>query len=173
MILENLSTNRLTFRKLTSTDKPYLMEFFRDEEATRYLYIKEELNAYCDAWIARQQMRYERDGYSLSGLILKETGAFIGQCGLIKQEVDGVEELEVGYHLLPRFWGNGYATEAAQACMRFAHENNLAKSIISMIEVNNIPSQKVAERNGLMREKRIMYKGFDIYIYRKHLSSCS
>mgnify|MGYP000424257444 CR=1 FL=1 len=142
------------------------MEFFQDEIATKYLYIKEDLNKYCDDWIARQIKRYETVGYSLSALELKETGEFIGQCGLIKQEVNGVEEIEVGYHLLPRFWGKGYATEAAQACMKFAFENEMTESIISLIVIENVPSQKVAERNGLKQTLRMDYKGFDVYVYR-------
>jgi RimJ/RimL family protein N-acetyltransferase len=166
MLLENLTTDRLRFRSLQPSDKPYLMEFFQNEEATKYLYIKEALNKYCDDWIARQMMRYERDGFSLAALELKETGEFIGQCGLIKQTINGIEELEVGYHLTPQFWGNGYATEAAKGCMKFAFENGIAESIISMIVVENVPSQKVAERNGLIRTIRMVYKGFDIYVYR-------
>jgi RimJ/RimL family protein N-acetyltransferase len=166
MILENLTTERLKIRSLRPSDKPYLMEFFQHEEATKYLYIKEDLNKYCDDWIARQRMRYETLGYSLAAVELRETGEFIGQCGLISQEVDGVEELEVGYHLLPKYWGNGYATEATQGCMKFAFENNMVDSIISLIVVDNIPSQKVAERNGLKRTIRTDFKGFDIYVYR-------
>ena len=82
-------------------------------------------------------------------LVNKQTNAFIGQCGLLVQTVDGIKELEIGYSILPKYWRQGYASEAAQKCKAFAIEHNFTESLISIINVNNIPSQKVAINNGM------------------------
>jgi ribosomal-protein-alanine N-acetyltransferase len=80
--------------------------------------------------------------------------------------VDGIDELEIGYHLIPRYWGNGYATESAGAFKEMGFENNLAESIISIIDVKNLSSQKVAQRNGMTKEARTKFIDMDVYIYR-------
>ncbi len=79
----------------------------------------------------------------MNALIKKENYAFVGQCGLI-HTVDGVEELEIGYSLMPEFRGKGYALEAAKKCKDFAFENNLSDSLISIIHIDNKESEKVA-----------------------------
>jgi len=57
-------------------------------------------------------------------LIDKQSGDFIGQCGLLIQTVDEIEELEVGYSILPRFWNKGYATGLREKCIEYAFDNN-------------------------------------------------
>jgi RimJ/RimL family protein N-acetyltransferase len=81
------------------------------------------------------------------------------------QEVDGVDELEVGYHFKTNHWGNGYATEAARGCMEYAFNQLGRRRIISMIRPENIPSRRVAERNGLRIDKQIFWRGYDHYVY--------
>jgi RimJ/RimL family protein N-acetyltransferase len=68
--------------------------------------------------------------------------------------VDGVTELEVGYHVLPEFQGLGYATEAAAASRDFARAVLGARRLIAIIHPDNKPSQRVAEKIGLRPEKR-------------------
>jgi RimJ/RimL family protein N-acetyltransferase len=109
--------------------------------------------------IAKNIERYNSDGYGLFGVVLKETGEFIGDCGLVWQDVDGVQELEVGYHFRREFWGHGYATEAAKACIDFTFANTGVDHVISLIRPENEPSRRVAERNGLRIVRRIGWKG--------------
>ena len=90
----------------------------------------------------------------------------MGMVGLLVQEVDGVTELEIGYHLLPSAWGHGYATEAAIACKEFAQEHELAPSVISLIDPGNSNSQAVAKRNGMTLEKRTVHRGTDALVFR-------
>jgi RimJ/RimL family protein N-acetyltransferase len=66
---------------------------------------------------------------------------------------------------MPKFWGNGYATEAARAVKSEGFRRG-AKSIISLIHTGNVPSQKVAIRNGMMNEKNVTFKGFDLFVFR-------
>ncbi|ALG66468.1 GNAT family N-acetyltransferase [Beggiatoa leptomitoformis] len=167
MLLTHLETHRLRLRPLTLEDVPTLMSFWENPVATRYLSVTEDKQQHCVTWVNRQLVRYENDALGLMALICKTTGAFIGQCGLVWQFVDNLDELEVGYHIQPSYWGQGYATEAAKACQEKAFAENIAPSIISIIHVDNIASQKVATRNGLQREKAISFKGFPVYLYRR------
>ncbi|CAN5757507.1 hypothetical protein BH10BAC2_BH10BAC2_07680 [soil metagenome] len=90
-------------------------------------------------------------------LIEKTTNAFVGQCALLIQIVDGNEELEIGYSVMPAFRNKGYATEAAVKCSEYAFENNLRDSLISIISIDNIESQKVALRNNMQLERTTFY----------------
>ena len=86
---------------------------------------------------------------------------------MLTQEVDNIIEIEVGYHIFKKYWGKGFAPEAAKLFIDYAFENDLTNSVISVIDVGNIKSQKVAEKNGLTREKQTKYSdGEDVYIYR-------
>jgi RimJ/RimL family protein N-acetyltransferase len=79
-------------------------------------------------------------------------------CGLLIQTVDGIEEVEIGYSVMPAFRNKGYATEAAIKCKEYAFENNLRDSLISIIAVKNLESQKVALKNNMQLEKTTMYR---------------
>jgi len=105
-------------------------------------------------WIEWNRGLYQSRGYGLWILTLAESGEFVGDCGLTPQLVDGREELEVGYHVLPSLQGKGYATEAAAAARDFARDRLGARRLTAIIDPANRPSQRVAEKIGLHPEKR-------------------
>lgn len=74
----------------------------------------------------------------------------IGDCGLSWQDVEGEKMLEVGYHLREDMWHQGYAAEASVACKRYAFEKLDAAEVCSIIRENNLASQRVAIRNGML-----------------------
>ena len=119
-----------------------------------------------EEWIARNRRRYAANGHGLWAMILKSTEGLIGDCGVAVQPVDGVDELEVGYHLRRDCWGRGYATEAAQACRDWAFSNRNVDHVISLIRPENIPSRRVAERNGMTLWKEIEWRGLPHCVYR-------
>lgn len=102
----------------------------------------------------------------MNALIDKNTHEFVGQCGLLVQTIDGKEELEIGYAIMPSHRGKGYASEAAIKCKAFAFENNFCKSLISVIVPENIDSIKVALKNGMILEKTSISNGDEVNIYR-------
>lgn len=165
MIADNLETERLVFRRLQPSDAIPLQDFFTNRDAIKFLNLDVNDKMLAGKWIDRQISRYEK-GSGLCAVIEKSTGAFAGQCGIMFQEVDDMPEIEVGYHFLPSYWGKGYATEAATACRDLAFSAGLAESIISIIDIHNIKSQKVAERNGMKQTKQTRWRDFDVYIYR-------
>ena len=106
----------------------------------------------------------------MNALIEKESGRLIGHCGLLVQIVDGIPELEIAYSLLPEFWNKGYAIEAAMKCRDFAFANNFSDSLISIISLTNIPSEKVALKNGMHIDKRTIYSNNEVNIFRVNKS---
>ena len=102
-------------------------------------------------WLDKQLRRYQNDGFGLWGMIEKDSGELIGQCGLTYQEFNGQQVPEIGYLLRAEYWHKGYATEAAIACKEYAFNILNFDKVYSIIRDTNIPSQKVALRND-MRE---------------------
>ncbi len=166
MLPEHFETTRLRFRKLTQSDLTALLEFFNDSEATRFLFTDKEPEPYAKDWLARQIRRYNSAGNGLMAIELKDTSELIGQCGLLLQFVDGIPKIEIGYHFIPRFWGKGFATEAAIACRDFAFENEMAETLISLIHPDNVRSQAVATRNGMTEWKRTIWRGHPVVVFR-------
>jgi ribosomal-protein-alanine N-acetyltransferase len=165
---EDLQTKRLVARYLTEADVPAWAEFFKDEEAIEFfpMYHNRPPEESAKEWIEKQLTRYAKQEYGMQALIEKKTNTFIGQCGLVVKIVDGVEELEVGYGILKKFWGQGYAPEAARIFIDFAFTHHLTDSIISTIALDNLNSQRVAEKNGLVREKIFTMYDMELYVYR-------
>jgi len=175
MYLHGSDTKRLNIRKLDVSDISIWETFFENNNSLEYLGLDLSLDAKAQSkeWIERQLWRYENGQYGHHALLNKDSNEFIGQCGLLTQEIDGKIELEIGYHILPEYWGLGFATEAAQLFRDYAFDNNLCDSLVSIIDIRNIASQKVAEKNGMQRGKQVKYYDLDVYIYRIYKSDYS
>lgn len=163
--LEGLKSERLTFRHLSIDDVEWWMDYINSAEAIRFMPFKPGSRDDCTLMIQRTLDRYALDGSGLNAILLGD-GTAVGQCGLLTQEVDGLPELEVGYHLLPAHWGRGFASEAAIACRRFAFERGLAPSVISLIDPQNARSQAVARKNGMSPEKLTTHRGIPAHVWR-------
>ncbi|MCT8136662.1 GNAT family N-acetyltransferase [Anaerobacillus sp. CMMVII] len=159
-----LETERLVLRKFRADDVPFLYEIFSDQETMAY-YPAPFSQEKTENWVKRSQERYRADGYGLWAVCRKDTLACIGDCGLVKQEVDGKAEVEIGYHINKRYWSKGYATEAALACKEYGFDKLNLDKVISIIDPNNKPSIRVAEKIGFTKEKEsfIFGKNHEIY----------
>src|SRR6186713_1652251 len=93
-----IETPRLRLRRMTQDDVPALLTVFGDPEVMRY-YPAPFDDARMQGWVDWNQRSYTDHGYGLWALILRATGELIGDCGLVNQQVDGVLEIEVGYHV--------------------------------------------------------------------------
>ena len=167
MILE---TERLLLREMKQDDLPALQGILQDEE-TMYAYNGAFDEAETQAWLDRQLSRYAQYGFGLWAVVLKESGGMIGQCGLTMQPWRGDEVLEVGYLFNRAFWHHGYATEAARGCMEYAFDLLGAREVCSIIRETNLPSRRVAERNGMtVRDSWVKhYRGIDM----PHMRYCT
>ncbi len=167
--LEGLTTERLLFRHPVLDDCSWWMEYLNSEEAIRFMPFTVGNASDCQFFIQRSLERIARDGSCLNVVSERATGRPVGMIGLLTQEVDGIAELEIGYHLLPSAWGHGFATEAAMACKAFAQQHALAPSVISLIDYDNRKSQAVATRNGLHYDKDTVHRGVPAMVFRTTL----
>jgi RimJ/RimL family protein N-acetyltransferase len=159
-----LETSRLRLRELAARDLDFVASMLGDPEVMRHypsVYTREQ----AEQWIERQRARYARDGHGLWLAEERESGAPLGQIGLLLQSVDGVDEPEVGYLLARRFWGRGFATEAAAAVRDHAFGALGKPRVISLIRPANLPSQAVAQRLGMRAERRTQWAGFEHLVY--------
>ena len=161
MILE---TERLLLREFTMDDFDALLAILGDAETMLY-YPQAYSPAMVEAALQRQFTSYANNDYGLWAMVLKSEQKLIGDCGLLRQQVDGVWELEVGYHVNRKYWGQGFAPEAAKACFEYAFHTLGRQRMISMIRPENLPSRRVAEKNGLRIEKEVFWRDFQHYVY--------
>jgi RimJ/RimL family protein N-acetyltransferase len=155
---------RLTFREMSLDDLDDMALLLGDPEVMAY-YPRPKTREEAAQWIYWNRGLYRTHGHGL-WLLTAADGAFVGDCGLTPQVVDGVTELEVGYHVLPALQNRGYATEAAAASRDFAQTVLGATRLIAIIHPDNRPSQRVAEKIGLRPEKRaVVHGGRDAVIY--------
>ncbi len=156
-LLTGQETERLKFRLLKPKDFDLWIDLFKVKNIPKYLDLDSKLSAseLCKIWFDKAFHRYENDLGGMNVLIDKKTNRLIGQCGLLIQNIENVERLEIGYSILPEFWNLGFASESAIKCKNYAFKNQLADSLISMIHIDNLNSEKVALKNGMAFEKRI------------------
>lgn len=153
-----IETERLILRQLRPDDLDAMHAYLGDAETMKY-YPAPYTREFVRQGIEKNIARYAKYGYGLFGVVLKESGEFIGDCGLAWQDLPGGDELEVGYHFHRTHWGHGYATEAARACIEYAFRNAGVDHVISLIRPENVPSQRVAERNGLKISRQVVWRG--------------
>lgn len=145
MILE---TPRLTLRRLDEDDFDALAAILRDPQvmyAYEHGFSREEVRK----WLDWQLELYAEYGFGLWAVIEKASGELIGQCGVTMQDCLGREVPEIGYHLRRDKWHHGFAAEAAVACRDYAFRTLGFPEVYSIIRENNLPSQRVALRNGM------------------------
>ncbi len=158
-----LKTPRLHLRKMIQSDYPSLCKILQDKEVM-YAYEHAFSDLEVQEWLDKQINNYEKYGFGLWAVILKETNKMIGQCGLTMQDCNNTKVVEVGYLFEKAFWHNGYASEAALACQNYAFNVLRAKEVFSIIRDSNISSQNVAKRNGMSLKSSFIkhYYGIDM-----------
>ncbi|HEX6270057.1 MAG TPA: GNAT family N-acetyltransferase [Anaerolineales bacterium] len=149
-----LETKRLLLRRLVMDDLDALFVLYSDKEIRQYFpegtltheATKEELE-----WFLNGHPDYPELG--LWATIYKETGQFIGRCGLLPWTIDQCPEVEIAYLLDKRYWGQGLATEAAQAILHYGFEQLQLSRLVCLIDRGNLASIRVATKIGMIFEK--------------------
>lgn len=151
-----LETRRLLLRHLVMDDLDALFALYGDPEIRKYFpegvltleETREELE-----WHMHGHPRHPELG--LWATIHKESGNFIGRCGLLPWEIDGRLEIEIAYMIDKAYWGRGLATEAAKGILHYGFDDLKLSRLICLIEPNNIASQRVAAKIGMRLEKEV------------------
>lgn len=147
-----IETDRLGLRELTLADLDPLYAIFADPEMMRF-YPQPFTRERTASWIAWAMRCYTERGHGLWAVERKADGLLLGDCGIVTQQIEGHELLEIGYHIRRDQWGKCYATEAALACKRYGFDQLGAQQICSIVDSLNSASRVVAARvHSAMRE---------------------
>jgi len=170
MKIPTLTTPRLTLRPFTEADAEPLHRILNEDGILRYFPRPEPPDlARVQRLIAGQLRHWEEHGLGWWAVELRSTserratGELLGWNGL--QYLPDTEEVEVGYLLSRRRWGQGLATEGAQAALRFGIETLRLGSIIGVVHPENIASQRVLEKAGLTLINEADYFGMHVCRY--------
>lgn len=164
--LVDIRTPRLIFRPFLPADIPQVARLCADPQFQQFVPLPpgtpEQIAA---SWFEAAINRWKNDGTGFCVLQEINTGALVGLAGLLVQPVENFFVLEVAYHLLPEHRGKGYAIEAASALRDYAFRNTGEQRLYSLIHVNNVPSQKVAYKNGMISSGTSSFKGLPVFLY--------
>ena len=157
-----LETKRLLLQQATSGDAKFILELLNDPAfiqniGDRGLRTLEDARNYISN---RLIASYKDYGFGMYLVILKDTGEVAGICGLVKR--DGLDDVDIGYSFLPRYWSKGYATEAALAVKEYAKNTIGLKRLVAITDPLNQGSIRVLEKIGLKFEKMIRLSKDDI-----------
>ena len=163
-----LETQRLTIRSFSPLDAPALHErVFGDPEAMRFIPrgaspSVERTRASIERFISHERQH----GFGLWAVELKDSGELIGDSGLFLVEGRG-PEVEVAYHFGKQWWGQGYATEAARACLDFGFRECALGEIIAICFPEHVASRRVMEKAGMRYVGPARYYELDLVKYSK------
>ena len=147
-----LETQRLILREYTLDDFDALYEIMSDPETMQH-YPAPFDQARTRRWIEWNLENYQKYGWGLWAVVLKETGEFIGDCGITLQDIDGQLLPEIGYHIHKKYWRHGFAKEAARAVRDWVFENTSYDTIYSYMKYTNVASYSTALANGMKKVK--------------------
>ncbi|MBE9167054.1 GNAT family N-acetyltransferase [Pleurocapsales cyanobacterium LEGE 06147] len=108
---------------------------------------------------------YKKNGFGKWAVIFKESNRLIGYCGIAVEQIDNVDERELGYRLDPAFWGRGLATEAASIVIQYGFEQLRFPHILGIVERENMASVRVLEKLGMKYKRKTVFHGVKMDVY--------
>jgi ribosomal-protein-alanine N-acetyltransferase len=161
MILE---TSRLILRPFKDEDIGRLADLMVNRDFMRFSlgpYTREQTQTVLQKFLSWNQAGLP----SQFAVIFRRNNKLIGYCGFLHWHLDGVDEIEIGYRLDPDYWNRGLASEAAQAVRDHAFRDLRLLKVISLIHPDNIPSRRVAEKNGMKLERETVFRRFPTQVF--------
>jgi len=156
-----LQTERLVLRHFHQNDAEFIVRLLNEPSFIEYIGDKrvrtvEEANEYL---LNGPIGSYERFGYGLNRVELRETGEPIGMCGLVRR--DNLDDADIGYAFLEQHWSKGYAMESAEAVLGHARNKLGLDRIVAIVTPENHSSIKLLEKIGLTFERKIRFSDDD------------
>jgi len=160
--MEPIQTERLTLRQFTLNDAEFIIELVNEPSfiqniGDRGVRTLSDAEKYLENGPIAS---YSKNGFGLLAVTLNDTGQSIGMCGLIKRGT--LEDVDIGYAFLPKFWSKGYALESAQAVMKYAKEVVRLKRVVAIVDPANAGSIRLLEKIGMTFEKTVKLSEDDI-----------
>lgn len=166
-----ISTERLFIRPFIDADKGSLISIISNPQVMRFslkgpITIEEAKEEMLDKDISF----YEDEDYGMLAVTRKIDNTLIGYAGLLKQEIDGEQKIEISYRLHPDYWKQGFAIEATKAIVDYAFTNLKLNELIAIVDPDNINSIKVAVKLGMKISKNTAFHGMPVVIYHFSIS---
>lgn len=166
--MQVMQTARTRIREFQLSDIPGLARILGDPSVMEFSSkgpLTEEDTLQFIAWCIDS---YRQHGHGPWALTEKQSGALIGFCGLSLENVDGVEEIEIGYRLAKDQWGKGLATEAATRVIEYGFSDLNINSIIGIVSPRHTASLRVLAKLGFHSFYETRFSGWDVRIYRQN-----
>jgi RimJ/RimL family protein N-acetyltransferase len=163
--MDTFATPRLKATRLAREDLPDLVELHLDSEVSRFLggvrtpaataaYLETGLRHWADHGIGLWTIR-------------AHDGTFLGRAGLRYVDLQGVREFEVAYTFVRRAWGQGLATEVAQALVEIWQTRCSAPSLVGIVVTGNLPSQRVLLKARFAYERDAVFHDENCRVFRR------
>lgn len=158
-----IQSERLIFRTIEDSDFEVIANIMRDagvQKIWEHYFSDDDVRE----WIDRRKKGYANNGMDYLLAVNKLSQEIVGQIGLLKENIDGEEIWGIGYILMSKYYGNGYATEGAKAMADYAFNTLKAPKIICDIRPMNKSSIAVAKRLGMIETGMFIknYRGIEM-----------
>jgi RimJ/RimL family protein N-acetyltransferase len=165
VVTESFSTPRLRAERVTAA---HWLDLRRMDEDVRFMRLLGGVRdmAGTVAYLEMNVKHWAEHGFGMWMLRDAATSAIIGRAILRHLDVEGVDEVEVGYGFMPDYWGRGLATEIARACVRIGFDRLALSSMVAITTPPNLASQRVMQKAGLSYERDIMHAGIPHLLFR-------
>ena len=162
--MEVVQTERLVLRHFTLDDAEFILALLNEPGWKRYIGDR-GINSLNDArtYIEAVSASYSQHGFGLYAVELRDDRSLVGMCGLIKR--DTLDDVDVGFALLSRFEGRGFAQEAVNATLEYARDRLGLSRVIAITTEDNIRSTRVLERAGMSYEGTVSLSGDTLNLY--------
>jgi RimJ/RimL family protein N-acetyltransferase len=168
--LDSFSTSRIVAERLREDHWLDLCRMDRDHRFMEHLGGARD-EAGTRRYLDRNLAHWTQHGFGLWILRRRDTGATLGRAVLRHLQIEAADEVETGYGFLPEFWGQGFATEIANACVRIGREQLKLASMVGITVPANHESQRVLRKVGLEFERNIVHDGVPCMLFRTGYSS--
>jgi RimJ/RimL family protein N-acetyltransferase len=142
----------LRLREFRDSDLDILASMVGDPEQMKF-YPRPKTRADASAWIDRNRALYLERGYGSWLIELGPRSRFAGYCGIRPLDLEGVSEIEIGWHVHKRFWSRGIATRAATMARDAAARRFGLSRLIAVVHPDHVTSRRVAENLGMHQER--------------------
>ena len=163
--MEIVQTERLVLRHFTVDDAEFILELLNEPGWKRYIGDRgvdslETARNYIETALIASYQKHE---FGLYAVELRDGHSLVGMCGLIKR--DTLDDVDIGFALLSRFEGRGFAQEAVNATLEYAHYRLGLGRVVAITTQDNIRSTRVLERAGMTYEGTVSLSGDTLNLY--------
>lgn len=158
-----IETKRLILKSSTKENFPEVFSLLSDPDVMRYVGNGPRTESEVHVGLENMIKHQEKYGFAFGNIYHKNSGEYIGRAGLIYLAMDdNQDEIEVGYQLHKKYWGQGYATEMTKALVKWGFEHLHLKQIVAVIQAENHASRRVLEKSGLHYIGKTHYHGREV-----------